>query len=253
VVGVRNELSDTTGRELAEALGTVDAMITTPSTCMLEGMLQGVPVALLDYHNCPHYVPAAWAITAREHLDQVVPELLDPSPGRMLYQDTVLHDALECRTPAMPRMAQLVEAMVRVGRECREAGRMPAFPARMLADPQGGHHLPEERFDLRALYPDQEVFRSMDRAALQAEIGHLRAQRLLDDAELALLKRRLGSRNPMTWLGRALRSVLPGRLRQALSGLRRRRNDRGLVSWAPPVRSPGPPDSGRAEGGVTRR
>jgi hypothetical protein len=40
-------------------LASVDAVISTPSTAMLEGMLQGLPVAVLDFHNRPHYVPAA--------------------------------------------------------------------------------------------------------------------------------------------------------------------------------------------------
>ena len=75
-IGVDNFLQDTTGQELAELLGRVDAMITTPSTSMLEGMLQTIPVAPLDYNNCPHYVPAAWRITAAAHLEQVVPELV---------------------------------------------------------------------------------------------------------------------------------------------------------------------------------
>src|SRR5262245_34193200 len=103
-IGVKNQLDDTTGADLASTLKTVDAMITTPSTAMLEGMLQGVPVALLDYHNRPHYVPAAWRITAGDQLDEVLPELLSPSPARLLYQDSLLHDSLECHTPATPRL-----------------------------------------------------------------------------------------------------------------------------------------------------
>ena len=83
-LGVRNELSDDTGAELARMLGEVDALITTPSTCMLEGMLHSIPVALLDYHGCPSYVPAAWSITAPEFLDRVLPDLVSPPAVRLL-------------------------------------------------------------------------------------------------------------------------------------------------------------------------
>lgn len=175
-IGVPNHLRDTTGDDLAAALEQVDAVVTTPSTSMLEGMLQGVPVALLDYNNCPHYVPAAWTITAREHFDQVIPELVEPPEAKLLHQDTILRDALECREPAAPRMARLVEEMIRLARACRSRGEPLKFPRRILPDEQDGHHFPEERFDLRRLYPDHEVFANLDRTALQVELGHLRGE-----------------------------------------------------------------------------
>ncbi|MGE3804187.1 MAG: hypothetical protein AB7K24_05905, partial [Gemmataceae bacterium] len=126
-----------------------------------------------DYNNCPHYVPAAWTITARQHLDQVIPEMMRPAEVKLLLQDTILHDALECRSPAVPRMVRLVEEMVRIGRACRARGEPIRFPRRILSDEQDDHHLPEERFDLRRLYPDHPVFANLDRAALQAELQQL--------------------------------------------------------------------------------
>jgi len=187
-IGVSNRLGDVQGGELAEQLGTVDATITMPSTCMLEAMLCGMPVALLDYHNRPHYVPAAWRITAPEHLDSVVPALLAPAPARMLFQDMVLHDALECRAPAVPRMLRLVEAMLRVANACAAEHRPLVFPPRLLPDPQNGHHAPEPGFDLRALYPEHPVFSDLDRARLQVEVGHLSYELQQRDAELQRLK-----------------------------------------------------------------
>ena len=175
-IGVENSLRDTFGGELGAVLRNVDAVITTPSTALLEGMLAGRPVALLDYNNRPHYVPAAWSISAERHLGQVISELVVPPAARMLYQDTILHDALECRTPASPRMVRLVEEMVRIGRECRACGRPLRLPRRILPDEQDGHHLPEERFDYHTLYPDHPVFGDMDRAVLRMELGHLRRE-----------------------------------------------------------------------------
>jgi hypothetical protein len=175
-IGVPNQLTNLSDQELTEILNTVDAVITTPSTTMLEAMLKGVPVALLDYNNCPHYVPAAWTISAPRHLDQVLPELVDPPPAKMLYQDTVLHDALECRSPAAPRMLQLIDEMIRIAGRCREQNQPVAFPPRILTDQQQGYHLPEERFDMRALYPNHPVFSDMDRAALQVQIEQLKQE-----------------------------------------------------------------------------
>jgi hypothetical protein len=224
-LGVQNELSDDSGSELASVLSGVDAMITTPSTCMLEGMLQSIPVALLDYHGCPSYVPAAWSINAPEHLDRVLHDLANPPPNRLLYQDTILHDALECRTAAMPRLVRLIEEMVRIGREFRSSGRPPSFPCRLLPDDQGGHHLPEERFDLGTLYPDHAALAAMDRGALQAELAHLRF-------EVTVLRGRLSGRNPMRWLRGVAGAILPRRLRAMLPGWRRAPLSRQAPSWA---------------------
>ena len=52
-IGVDPAITDLTGRQLADVLQSVDAVITTPSTSMLEAMLLGLPVAVLDYCNCP--------------------------------------------------------------------------------------------------------------------------------------------------------------------------------------------------------
>jgi hypothetical protein len=175
-IGVENLLTELSGCELAEILPTVDAVITTPSTAMLEAMLHGLPVALLDYHNCPHYVPAAWTISAPRHFDTVLPELYDPPAAKMLYQDTILHDTLEFRTPATSRMIQLVETMVAIGHDFGTQNKPIVFPKRILIDDQDGHHFPEERFDMKALYPGHPAFAEMDRVTLQVQIEHLRQE-----------------------------------------------------------------------------
>ena len=173
-IGVQNQLTRLSADELSHVLSNVDAVITTPSTTMLESMLHGLPTALLDYNNCPHYVPAAWTISAPRHIDRVLPELVEPPAAKILYQDTILHDALECLTPAMPRMVKLIEEMLRIAGNCRAQGKPLEFPRRILIDDQDGHHLPEERFDMKALYPGHAVFGEMDRSTLQVELEILR-------------------------------------------------------------------------------
>ncbi len=160
------------GRDLGEVLRHMDAVITTPSTSMLEAMLLGLPVALLDYCNVPHYVPAAWRITAPNHLAPTLAELADPPAPKMLYQDSVLHDALECLTPAAPRLRALAEAMILAGDEAQRLGRPLVLPDRIIA--YDAVAPAEERFRLDELYPGHPQFGAADLRALQVEVGHLR-------------------------------------------------------------------------------
>ena len=163
---VRNVLSD----ELHNLLDSVDAVITTPSTAMLESMLAGHPVALLDYHNCPHYFPAAWRITCEEHIDSVLDDLRDAPLNRMLYQEFCLHDALACRGLAKDRMINLIVEMLRVRRECLESGQPLVFPHRIIGDLAGHISWPSVAFDLERLYPHHNVFGRRNTTEMQAEL-----------------------------------------------------------------------------------
>jgi hypothetical protein len=172
-------------RGLTEQLATVDAVITTPSTVQIEGMLAGVPVALIDYLNRPHFVPAAWTMTAPGHIPETMPMLLAPDEPRMLYQDTILHDAVECRSPAAPRVAALIEAMVAAGREARREGRTVRLPDRITVDEGNRHHSREERYDPASLHPSHPVLAQTNLSELQAEVGHLRRALRLSPTQMA--------------------------------------------------------------------
>jgi len=170
-IGVDSVVTDLTGRQLAEVLQNVDAVITTPSTSMLEAMLLGLPVAALDYTNVPAYVQPAWRIGAAAHIAPTIAELVNPPAPKMLFQETTLHDALECATPAAPRLLRLAARMIESGREARAAGRAPDMAWHLAANdgPVRADH-----FDLAALYPDYAPFKENTLAALQVEVGHLR-------------------------------------------------------------------------------
>lgn len=120
------------GNGLVDAIGHVDAVLTTPSTSMLEAMRMGRPTALIDYHHCPLYVPAAWTLTHREQISAVVEELLDPPQTKMAFQREILRDNLQSEVPAVDRMIELVEQMVQIGNECRAANRPLSLPERIL-------------------------------------------------------------------------------------------------------------------------
>ncbi len=148
-----------------------DAVIVTPSTMFLESLLKLRPTALLDFHNKPHYVPSAWMINAPKHLNQILYELARPPAAKMLFQQTVLHDQLECLTPAVPRLLQLIAEMVRIGGQQRSQNRPLEFPPRILVDPQRGFAHVEPDFDMARLYPKNHFFRSQDVAWLTQELN----------------------------------------------------------------------------------
>jgi hypothetical protein len=131
-IGVAGQVSDRWKQDLLDVLGRVDAVVTTPSTLVLESMLLGRPVARLDYFNLPAYAPSVWTVTHREEIDPVMHRLLAPTEGELRFQQTLLHDGLECRTPALPRLVALVEGMIAAGRACRARSAPLEFPRRIV-------------------------------------------------------------------------------------------------------------------------
>ena len=174
-IGVETVITDLTGAELAEVLQRVDAVISTPSTSMVEAMLLGLPVAVLDYCNCPHYVQPAWRITAAEQIVPTLVELMVPPAPKLLFQETTLHDTLECTTPAAPRLLALVEAMITIGRRARDQNAPLVFPPRLVPLESSGEAPTENRFALSELYPGHAQFHERDVQKLQVEVGQLRA------------------------------------------------------------------------------
>jgi len=169
-LGVSNASSDMTGRTILEALRECDALVSTASTVVLEGMLLGLPCALLDYYNTPLYLDAAWRVSSADQMRRILPELLAPPANKLIFQSYILHDNLECFTPALPRMQKLIDAMIETGRQCRETGKPLSFPHRLLADEQQGHHLPESNLPLGALFPDLPALQERDLTNLQIQL-----------------------------------------------------------------------------------
>jgi SAM-dependent methyltransferase len=150
-IGVASDVSDLSGHEMAVALQQVDALITTPSTAILEGMYFGLPVAALDYCNTPHYVSTAWRITASDQIAATMAELISPPEPKLLFQETVLHDSLECDTPAAPRLVRLITGMVERGLQAGAARQPFDFSEAIL--PSRTMAMAENRFRLERLYP----------------------------------------------------------------------------------------------------
>ncbi len=189
---VRDPVTEGKLPPMLEVMDNVDAVITTPSTVYLESVLKGRPTAILDYHNTPAYIPPAWTISAQAHIEPVLEELADPPRPKLLFQDTTLHDNLECRSPAVDRMVDLILTMIQCGKTASEDGNPIEYPYRIISSPEKGFFPVLESFDLEQLFPNAESFRQSDLNTLQVELnaaierlGELPKMLADRDAELA--------------------------------------------------------------------
>ena len=157
---------------LGDAIELSDAVITTPSTVFLEGLIKRRPMALLDFTNSPAYVPAAWRITATAHMNPVLEELASPPAAKMLFQRATLHDQLELGQDSRKRLFALFGEMIKAGRRALESGEKLSLPIRILSDPQRGIAKIDDKFDLSVLFPNSPVFRESNVERLQQELVH---------------------------------------------------------------------------------
>ncbi len=156
---------------IGDAIESVDAVITTASTMILESMLRSRPTAVLDFHFSPSYFSTPWTIKTAEQIGFTIGELATPSSHKMMFQEFVLHDQLACRTPAKPRMLELIRQMVASGVEARRTGNPIKLPARMLPDPDFGFASVPKSFDLQSLYPNNAAFANQEVDQLKIELA----------------------------------------------------------------------------------
>jgi len=96
---------------LEEELSLVNALISFTSTCLLEGMIKGIPTAQIDYRPTPEYFQTAWNIKCAEHIESTIQELLYPPPEKIAYQNYLLNDEFEMGQ-ASERLAELIENII---------------------------------------------------------------------------------------------------------------------------------------------
>lgn len=176
-IGVENQLSDLTGKELADVLLDVDAVISTPSTAMLEAMCLGLPTAVLDYHNCPHYVTAGWDICSREHIGPSLAQMIQPTMTRIMFQQDQIADALYLQSSASERLTELANRMLTIAREQITSGQVNSpdslsFPTQILktTTPIIGE------FSHERVYESAPEFSIDDKTVLQVELSHARRE-----------------------------------------------------------------------------
>jgi hypothetical protein len=73
--------------DLIDQLRNCTALITTPSTIAVEGMLLGIPTMIFDPWSDPVLIPSAWYLNNSCCLSQSIASLLSPSAQRASFQD----------------------------------------------------------------------------------------------------------------------------------------------------------------------
>jgi len=174
VIGLADQDVRARDARVIDALAETDILVTTPSTLIVEGMLAGCSVVVLDYTNSPSYYNAAWRITAQRHISDALRRAARPTQAERLFQQHALHDLCACSTPATPRLLTLVRRMMESGRLARDAGVPLSLPVRMLPADVPEQALPDNAFDMTRLYPSASQARRNGIAALQYEVALLR-------------------------------------------------------------------------------
>lgn len=178
-IGVENKLSDLCGLDLQKSIAHCDAFITTPSTAMLESMLQCKPTALLNYHQCPVYVPAAWNIYSAESIEPVLKQLANPPEAQLHYQCMVLADTLQVHGPATGRLVQLIQSMFAAMQPQLQASKTLEFEANLLLNPFFASQLngaPCKMEHAKVFSDFTEFAETQDRTQLQSQLGHARRE-----------------------------------------------------------------------------
>ena len=109
-----------------------------------------------------------------------------------MFQETTLHDNLECRTPATDRLIQLIQSMIECGNEAVANESEIKYPFRIVDDPSKGFFHVLETFEIERLFPNVESFQNHDLRALQVELNAAREcldplPKKLADCELELI------------------------------------------------------------------
>ncbi len=175
-------------RPIAKVLQKVDAVITQPSTLQLEAMICGLPVALFDFENVPHFAPTGWSITAESQIGATLDSLLDPEPARLCYQNECLHNELSCQSPATPRMVRLIEEMIAARNKALSEGSPLQIP-RQILPPARPMPLNAE-LDLRRQYEAHPTFGNTNLLDMQRRLAMLEHE--LEIARGKLQRRSLG-------------------------------------------------------------
>ena len=178
-IGVENSLSDLSGRELHDAIADCDAFITTPSTSMLEAMLQQKPVALLDYHQCPDYVQAAWTIHCVDAIEPTLNKLAKPESSRLHFQNALVFDSLQIAQPATDRLVQLIQLMFNACDQQLPSNNSLEFAASLLPQPVFASQLsgPNCKMDFASVFTNYNEFTDdFDSHELRAQLAHARRE-----------------------------------------------------------------------------
>lgn len=181
-LGISNTLKDLSGQEIQQIIQQVDAVITTPSTTLIESMILKTPVALLDYHNTPHYFEAAWSISAKGHIEKVVEELLNPPVTKLEFQDFLLNEQLYLEKDATERLIELINEMLKYTNKINE------LPYSLLSNKYSQTIVLKS--EISTYYPDLAWVDKLDIKKLKLELSAARGTiEILEKNKISLQKK----------------------------------------------------------------
>lgn len=109
---VKTTYNSKESKEIVEQIMSCDAVISMPSTAIIEAMRCGKPVAQIDYFNVPNMVHTTWKISGKYQIDEVIKDMLDPEPIKMWMQ-TSCHDLMcVADSESSSRVARLIVQMI---------------------------------------------------------------------------------------------------------------------------------------------
>ena len=107
-VAVEFGLKNSTQQPSTVALQSVTALITTPSSLVIESMRLGVPTLVFDPYACPILNPSAWQATSASTVLQLLPSLLAPDAERAGLQNTLRDFSTPKETDAAKKIAEFL-------------------------------------------------------------------------------------------------------------------------------------------------
>ena len=88
------------------------ALITTPSTTSLEGMLYQIPVVHLVSDTVPINLQTVWNINIKEHFNDIIFQLKKPSKFKLLNQNVILRYNISNMNNSTYKLIKLIENLI---------------------------------------------------------------------------------------------------------------------------------------------
>lgn len=167
--------------DLKEDILNSNCLVAFPSTVVLEGMLSGLPTAIIEYQPNPLYIETAWQIRCKDNIYPVLNELLYPPAQKIAYQDYCLHEELEVGQ-ASARLDEFIHNIVDGKIQQRETEKRS-----------------HGALDFKLVHSQLSSFASSPHAAIQYELDAYRGYKEASEKQMAAFLQ--------TWPVRCLRAL----------------------------------------------
>lgn len=91
-------------------LQSVDCVVCTPSTLVMEAMQLGLPTMVFDPYNRPDFLPSAWRATNWASAFDMIPGLLAADPQKCRLQDTLRDYQISNSAETIPKILSVIQS-----------------------------------------------------------------------------------------------------------------------------------------------